>query len=164
MKFSSGLANILPLGSQARQVAGSEGRTMITGPDMSLGASAFTQESSSCGGGAEDVVANAFEVGASPSSALATLLRFFGFLSPLKTSGLTISICTGRVLAARAQAPVYNDVGVGVGMGFAGGQAGQNLLGRYVFGGDTFDSHVSLAPLWASKKYIVPICSFLLRF
>jgi hypothetical protein len=69
-------------------VAGSVGRTKITGPETSLGTSAGTQESSSLVATAEDV-ASSLE-GASAFAGSVVRLRFLDFLSPLNVSALTI--------------------------------------------------------------------------
>lgn len=86
IKFSIALVKTFPFASHARQVAGSVGSTINTGPETSLGASAETQESSSslAGCGAAEVEVRALEVGRSASSGSATLFRFLIFLSPLK--------------------------------------------------------------------------------
>ena len=70
-------------------MAGSVGRTKITGPETSLGTSAVTQESSSLVATAEDVVASSLE-GVSASAGSVVRLRFLDFLSPLNVSALTI--------------------------------------------------------------------------
>ena len=85
--FSTGLACTLPIASVARLVTGSLARTSMTGPDMSVTASADTQFSSSS--------ASAAVGGTLASSSLSSVrsrFRFFGFLSPLNESTFTILI------------------------------------------------------------------------
>lgn len=61
------------------------------GPEISVGASAVTHESSSGAASVDDVaVVSALDEGASGSASSATRLRFLTFLSPLNESGLTM--------------------------------------------------------------------------
>ena len=96
------LAKTWPLASLATQVGSSEGRTMITGPAISLGESAETQLWSSglsSGSGSGSVLR---DLGARASF---SMVRFFG-LSPLNVRGLTIvvDLCLGNwvVVGGRA--------------------------------------------------------------
>jgi hypothetical protein len=94
--FSSVLANTLPFASHAKQVGVSVGKTMTIGPDMSVGASALTQESSFSASTGASVV-TCFEGAASASYGSAGLLRFLTFLSPLKCSALGMVIASWLV-------------------------------------------------------------------
>lgn len=89
--FSTALAKTLPLASHARQVGGRVGSTNITGPAMSVTASADTHDSSSSSGCCNAPPLMSFDAGPCPSASSSLLrLRFLTFLSPLKLSGLTM--------------------------------------------------------------------------
>src|SRR5690606_34758656 len=71
----------------------SVGSTIITGPTTSPGASAETQLSSLAAPSSSSAAASAFfctRCDDDPALSSAGRLRFFGFLSPLNVSGLTI--------------------------------------------------------------------------
>lgn len=102
--FSTAMVKTLPLASQASAEGGSVGRTNMTGPETSDGASAATQVSSS--GAASSPASSALRscllaeegpaapVSSSSLSATRVRLRFLG-LSPLKDSGLTMAGAEG---------------------------------------------------------------------
>lgn len=89
--FSISLVKILPLASQAMHVGGVDDRTNTTGPVTSIAVSAVTQLLSSFVPVDSSATIGVFSVlGWGGASSAIGALRFFGLLSPLKASGLTI--------------------------------------------------------------------------
>ena len=111
--FSTALAKILPLASLARHVVGLPGSTKITGPLMSVTASALTQAVSSSGCSEVAPVTRSVEEDCSVVEGSVVRLRFLGLASPLKESAFTI--LGKRMLVSSMEAEVGGgDWGLGM--------------------------------------------------
>ena len=124
--FSTGKGKTEPAASQERMAGGWEGRTIIIGPLISVGASAETQESSSEGSTSlgMDVVMRSCDAsgssgfGREDGSSSAARLRFFGFLSPLNMRGFGIILFSGVRSWKCGRAKMWCQSVPGVGFGF----------------------------------------------
>lgn len=83
--FSIGIVKTFPVASQDSAAGGDVGKTNITGPDISVTASAVSQLSSSATSSSVRAVFD--RASSSPPS---VRLRFLTFLSPLNDSGFTM--------------------------------------------------------------------------
>lgn len=90
--FSIGSVKTAPLASHASADGFSVGSTTITGPTTSATTSADTQPSSASS--SSRLSCFACDAEGPPASPSAARFRFFGFLSPLKLSGLTMVLAS----------------------------------------------------------------------